>query len=252
MKYFEFLILFTVIPSALLIYLLRNYLQKTFVYCLLTVSLIAFIATSAWDNYAVYSGIWMFPKEKTLGIYLYYVPVEEYLFFFLQTYATGLFQIYYFFKFYKQDKNDNSDSGNTILNVTLMPALLLFFFKYIGGNIIQEEILKLPFGRWNYLFHLFSWAGLFIIIQYIFGYKKIKKHLKLIFIPSIFMTIFFSLADSVSIGNGIWGFDPAQTIGTKIGNVPLEEILFFFLTNVLITEAMILFLPEKILNKEKL
>ena len=246
MTYIDFLLVFTVLPISILLILLRRFLNKQYILTLLLVSVIAFVATSAWDNYAVYSGIWMFPREKTLGIYLYYVPIEEYLFFFLQTYLTGLVQLFYLSKFYNiEDKHPAKNSVS--IKIFSLSVYALIFYLYANDT----EPLKLPFGEWNYLFHLFSWAGTFILIQFVFGRRKIIHNIKLIIVPTIIMTIYFSLADSISIGNGIWYFDPVQTIGAKIGNVPVEEILFFLMTNILITEAMVLFLKQEFLLPKK-
>jgi len=112
------------------------------------------------------------------------------------------------------------------------------------------QLPKLPFGKMNYLLHLLVWGLFFILIQLVFGWKKIKKNIKAVLIPSMIMTLYFSLADSISIGYGIWEFDINQTLGFRILNIPLEEILFFFMTNLLITEAMILFLPSKFLEEK--
>ena len=234
MNYIEFLFLFTVIPVIILAIFLRKYLDIVYVKWLLIVSVIAFAATAGWDNYAVYSGIWHFPEDKTLGIKLFYVPVEEYLFFFLQTFTTGLVQLFFIKK-------------NIDINIKKSIFLLipLLFFQ-------TNEILKLPFGNLNYLFHLFSWGGFFIIIQIFAGRKKIINNIFLIVMPSLIMTLYFSIADSISIGQGIWEFDPLQTTGIRLYNIPLEEILFFLVTNILITEAMILFLPSKYLKRNNI
>ena len=242
MTYTQFLLIFTVIPITVLAIVLRKDLSAVYIKTLLIVSLIAFTATSVWDNYAVYSGIWQFPPEKTLGIYLYYVPIEEYAFFFLQTYLTGLVQLFILFRTGKKADLQSGQIRKAIFPLILFPLI---------ANLHQDQSDKLilPFGNWNYLFHLFSWSGFFVLIQLVFGWKKITENLKLIYVPTLIMTVYFSLADSVSIGNGIWTFDPAQTIGTKVGNVPLEEILFFLMTNLLITEAMVLLLNQKYLTK---
>ncbi|MBN1634603.1 MAG: lycopene cyclase domain-containing protein [Ignavibacteria bacterium] len=232
MTYIEFLLIFTVIPIFILLFLLRKYLDTTYIKWLFVVSVIAFVATAGWDNYAVYSGIWHFPEDKTLGIKLFYVPVEEYIFFFLQTYTTGLVQ----FIFIKKNLKLN------LKNLSFLITPVLIFQT--------NEIMKLPFDKYNYLFHLFSWGGIFILIQIIAGRKKILNNISKIVLPSFIMTLYFSIADSISIGYGIWDFDPMQTIGVRIFNIPLEEILFFLVTNILITEAMILFLPLKYLKKE--
>ncbi len=233
MTYIQFLLIFTVIPIVALALILRNYLDAVYLKWLFVVSLIAFFATAGWDNYAVYSGIWHFPENKTLGIKLFYVPLEEYMFFFLQTFTTGLVQLIFIGKNIRMN----------LKNVSLIFIPLLIFRT--------DEILKLPFGNFNYIFHLFSWGGFFILVQIIAGRKKILGNLSLILIPSLIMTLYFSFADSVSIGQGIWDFDPSQTTGIRVFNIPLEEILFFLVTNILITEAMILFLPYKYLKKEQ-
>lgn len=246
MTYIEFLLIFTVVPIIILAFILRKELNAQYVRTLLLVSGIAFAATALWDNYAVYSGIWMFPPEKTLGIYLWYVPLEEYMFFFLQTYLTGLVQLYYLLKGGYDPKYSKS---GTRANIQIFPLIVLMSMFTLQVN--REDVILLPFGEFNYLFHLFAWAGSFVLIQFIFGGRKIRDNSKLIIIPTLIMTAYFSLADSISIGNGIWSFDPEQTIGTKVGNVPLEEILFFFMTNLLVTEAMVLFLNQSLLKPKQ-
>jgi len=52
--------------------------------------LVVYLATAPWDNAAVKHGLWDFAAGKTWGIRLGYLPLEEYLFFGLQTLLTGL------------------------------------------------------------------------------------------------------------------------------------------------------------------
>ncbi len=234
MIYTEFLIYFTIIPIVILFLILKKHTDRIFLKWTVIVSVIAFLATTLWDNIAVYSGIWHFPEEKTLGLILCYVPIEEYAFFFLQTYMTALVQLAFLVLIKK--KNNSSIS----LGFIFLPFL---FFSV-------NEIVKYPFGNWYYLFCLFTWSGFFILIQFIWGRKKLFNYLPAIFIPAIIMTVYFSIADSISISNGILDFDKLQTIGLKVFNVPPEEILFFLMTNLLITVAMILFLPEYFLKMQ--
>jgi lycopene beta-cyclase len=46
--------------------------------------------TTPWDNAAVAMGLWGFDRERTMGIFLGRLPVEEYAFFLLQTWITSL------------------------------------------------------------------------------------------------------------------------------------------------------------------
>lgn len=49
------------------------------------------------------------------------------------------------------------------------------------------------------------------------------------FFPAVFLTgVLFIVWDSWFTAKGVWGFNEQYTIGTKIGNLPVEEVLFFF------------------------
>ena len=51
---------------------------------------VVYAATTPWDNLAVKWGLWGFDPERIWGIKLGYLPLEEYLFFGLQTVLVGL------------------------------------------------------------------------------------------------------------------------------------------------------------------
>ncbi len=49
------------------------------------------------------------------------------------------------------------------------------------------------------------------------------------FFPSVFISaIIFLLGDALYTYWGVWGFNPDYLTGIRLGNLPLEEILFFF------------------------
>ncbi len=48
------------------------------------------------------------------------------------------------------------------------------------------------------------------------------------FFPAVFITsIYFIIWDAYFTSLGVWGFNPQYLTGTNIGNLPVEEILFF-------------------------
>lgn len=49
--------------------------------------ILTFIIGTAWDNYAVYNGHWTYSGKETLGIFIGYLPLEDYLFFLLVPYC---------------------------------------------------------------------------------------------------------------------------------------------------------------------
>jgi putative membrane protein len=57
--------------------------------------------------------------------------------------------------------------------------------------------------------------------------------------------LYLSLMDIVALRDTTWSISPAQTTGILFfGILPLEEVVFFFVTNVLITFGMTLLLAN--------
>lgn len=85
MTYPLFLLLFLVMPIALLAFGLRDKIRARWwrIATVLTV-LIALLYTTPWDNYLVATGVWYYDPARVWNIILGYVPLEEYLFFILQ------------------------------------------------------------------------------------------------------------------------------------------------------------------------
>ena len=90
MKYSTFLWLFVapiVIVSAILA--LPRMTKREWVGVIL-LPILAVLWTTPWDNYLVASGVWRYDPKKVWNVVLGYVPLEEYLFFVLQSLAVGL------------------------------------------------------------------------------------------------------------------------------------------------------------------
>lgn len=69
-----------------------------------------------------------------------------------------------------------------------------------------------------------------IIVPFLFSFHpKLKFHKTWrSFFPAVLITgLVFILGDILFTSLGVWGFNPAYLIGLKIGNLPIEEILFF-------------------------
>lgn len=91
MTYARFLGLFVALPlGALLALWWSGTVRRLPWKAMLQLLLVVYLATAPWDNAAVKHGLWDFPEGKTWGIRLGYLPLEEYLFFGLQTLLTGL------------------------------------------------------------------------------------------------------------------------------------------------------------------
>ena len=88
MTYGRFLFLFLVLPLGLL--LTRAEVRAGPWRPLFWLLLVVYLATTPWDSLAVAQGLWDFPEGKTWGVRLFRLPLEEYLFFGLQTCLVGL------------------------------------------------------------------------------------------------------------------------------------------------------------------
>ena len=100
-------------------------------------------------------------------------------------------------------------------------------------------------SRWAYMIHLMSWALPFILLQLgviVFYFReRAGKILRAVLVPALVIGVYLSVADHLAIREGIWGFGQGKHLGIYIGAVPLEELLFFILTSVMVALGLTLF-----------
>jgi len=95
-------------------------------------------------------------------------------------------------------------------------------------------------GSFTYLGSELVWAVPVLILQWAVGRAALWNR-RCALMASVFLpTIYLAAADSVAIANGIWFFHAARITNVRLGNVPIEEILFFLLTNSMVAQSIIL------------
>lgn len=200
---------------------------------------LALVYTTPWDNYLVATGVWGYDPGRVSGIRLGWVPIEEYVFFILQTLLTGLWVI--FLRRYRTLWARPTPS---------MPRL-----RYWSGAlvfILWVLSLYLLVSGWQpgrYLGLILSWALIPIFIQVFFGGDILFVNAGLVFLAVAPTTLYLWIVDALSIRSRIWFISPDQTTGLGMGYLPLEEMVFFFMTNLLISIGMILILSPKSLER---
>jgi lycopene cyclase domain-containing protein len=197
--------------------------------------LLAVVYTTPWDNYLVATGVWYYNPALVTGIVIGYVPIEEYTFFVLETILSGLF--WWFLarrlsppaeKFQPSKRRRIISTG--ILTVTWVIFTILFFSD-------NEPI--------TYLSITLFWALPAIFPQLLYGADILWHHRKLVLAAILIPGTYLSLMDIVALKETTWSIAKDQTTGILFfGILPLEEVVFFFITNVLVVFGMTLLLSN--------
>ncbi|MFB1479192.1 lycopene cyclase domain-containing protein [Corallococcus sp. RDP092CA] len=99
--------------------------------------------------------------------------------------------------------------------------------------------------RWAYLVHLLAWTLPVMALQLaalVHHYKaRSGEVLRAVLPPALVIGVYLSVADHLAISAGIWSFGEGRHIGVSVGAVPLEELLFFLITSVLVSLGLALF-----------
>lgn len=90
MTYGQFLGLFVALPLVVVAVSFHRQLDREGWRAMLLLSAIVYVSTSVWDNAAVAMGLWGFSPTQNWGVTIGYLPLEEYLFFGMQTWLVGL------------------------------------------------------------------------------------------------------------------------------------------------------------------
>jgi len=93
------------------------------------------------------------------------------------------------------------------------------------------------FSGWlpgTYLTLILSWALIPLMIQMIFGADILLANWKLVGVAILPPTLYLWGVDLLAIYSGTWSIDPRQTTGWMAGALPLEEMVFFLMTNTII------------------
>ncbi|HLA08280.1 MAG TPA: lycopene cyclase domain-containing protein [Anaerolineales bacterium] len=252
MTYFGFLFRFLIIPILLLlaITLWDNRKEKQIpgfrngraVWIAIGIHVVlAVVYTTPWDNHLVATGVWYYNPDLVTGIIIGYVPIEEYTFFLVETILSGLWWWFLARRIsplpgeegfgVKEGFKPNKQLVY-VSTCLLVSAWTIFTYLFFFGG-----------PKWTYLSITLFWALPAILPQLLFGADILWHYRKLVTLAVLIPGTYLSLMDIVALKDTTWSISPAQTTGILFfGILPLEEVVFFFITNVLITFGMTLLL----------
>jgi len=252
MTYFGFLLRFLVIP--IIVFLGITYWDnknnkptlgfqngRAVWIAILVHVILAVVYTTPWDNYLVATGVWYYNPDLVMGIVFGYVPIEEYTFFVLETILTGLWWWFLARRISEPKENFQPSIATRITaSVILFFAWVIFTALFFGDN---QPI--------TYLSITLFWALPAIFPQLLYGADILWHHRKLVLLGILIPGTYLSLMDIVALTDTTWSIAKDQTTGILFfGILPLEEVVFFFITNILIIFGMTLLLSD--LGKQRL
>jgi lycopene beta-cyclase len=246
MTYFGFLLRFLVIPILVFLCItywdnrndrqIRDFRNGRAVWIAIAVHIaLAVIYTTPWDNYLVATGVWFYNPDLVTGKLIGYVPIEEYTFFVLETVLSGLWWWFLARRLSPPRKRFGPNQRLVYFSTCMLASLWLLsaYLFFFGAS------------KWTYLSIILFWALPAILPQLLFGADILWHYRKLVFWGIFVPGLYLSLMDIVALSETTWSISPGQTTGILFfGILPLEEVAFFFITNVLIINGMTLLLAH--------
>lgn len=240
MSYFLFLFLFVIIPALAILAALRFRLTKMEALLIGVHSLIALIYTTPWDNYLVANRIWWYDPDLVTGIVIGWVPIEEYTFFVVQPVLSGAWLVLLMRRM-KTVGGEVRRGGAIRLGSVLAVGVI-----WIGSVVM----LASGWAPGTYLGLELAWALPPIMLQLGFGADLLWARRRLVGLALASVTLYLSAADALAITAGTWEINPEKTVNFLLGGVlPLEEFVFFLLTNTLIVFGITLGLAPESLSR---
>jgi lycopene cyclase domain-containing protein len=201
-----------------------------------THGVLAVVYTTPWDNYLVATGVWFYNTRLVTGLTIGWVPIEEYVFFVLQTTMTGLWLMWLARRLPTRQRE-------------LHQSLRIRIIAAIGVSSLWLLSLAGLFSAWQpftYLGLILAWALPPLALQVAFGADILWRSRRLIGLALGSVSVYLGVMDSLAIQAGTWTIDPAQSLNIFLGGaLPVEEFVFFLMTNLLIVFGITLLLSQE-------
>jgi lycopene cyclase domain-containing protein len=179
------------------------------------VTVLAVAYTTPWDNYLIARGVWWYADGAVVGT-VARAPAEEYAFFVLQPALTALWIAHL-----APESLDGVRVSPGDRVVGLLAAVVVGVVGVVAVLAAEATL---------YLGAILAWAAPVLALQWAFGWPALVRSGRTEPAP----------ASRVAIGMGVWTLSPRYTTGLTVGGLPVEEGLFFLVTNLFVVQALVL------------
>lgn len=229
LTYLQFLLVFLVPPIAVL-GALAALREDTWwgwkpVSGIAVIIFLAVVYTTPWDNILIAEGVWWYGEGTTVA-HFWEAPLGEYLFFVLQPIITALWLF--------QMPRIEDMSMDIPVRKRLVGVVAGFAVSGIGYLLLS--------GQTFYAGAILLWSGPILAIQWGFGWPYLWKIRRTVALAIAVPTLYFWLIDRIAIGTGLWVLSDAHTVGLTIVGLPVEEALFFLLTNTFAVQGLVMYM----------
>ena len=193
---------------------------------------LALLYTAPWDNYLITRGVWSYPPERVSeSLRLGQVPLEECGFFVLQPVLTGLCLLCFL-----RRKNGSVRLGlPRAWPVRIIGGALALLAGGAGALALASG------GHWLYLGLILVWSAPPLALHWFYGGDTLWHWRRVLGTSLAAATAYLWAADRAAIGLKIWSVSPLHAIGWNLLGLPVEEAVFFLVTNLLVIQGLLLF-----------
>jgi lycopene cyclase domain-containing protein len=227
----------------------RNRIDRRFLGGLVVLIALAVGYTTPWDARLIAIGVWQY-GEGAVARRLLGVPLGEYVFFVLQPVVTLLWVRWisrdwwvrwitrdWWVRWITRDGDAPSRAPSRPSSSDRSVGLLAgATISVVGGWLVFAG----PEAR-LYLGAILLWAGPVLAVQWAYDWPSLRRRGRTIALGVLVPTGYLCLVDRIAIDAGIWTISPAYTTGLTIGGLPVEEGLFFLVTNCFLVQGYLLY-----------
>jgi lycopene beta-cyclase len=184
---------------------------------------VALVYTAPWDGWLIRHHVWGYPPGSVLGT-VAVVPIEEYLFMIGQTLMTGCWML----------AVGRAPGASLAGHGWRRPVHTLGWLLAAGAGALLTTR-----GHSLYLGAIVVWFAPLLALQAAFG-ADVLRVARTWRVTGLAVTVALWVSDGVAIHEHAWHVSAAYTVGLRPFGLPLEEAVFFLLTNVLIVNSVVL------------
>jgi len=188
------------------------------------VTALAVVYTTPWDGYLIRTGVWWYGDGR-VAARVWSIPVEELLFFVLQPLLTALWTVQVAGPIVEGVRHSWRDRG---------------VGAGAGLAVGLAGLACLTRSPTFYLGAILAWAGPVFALQWAVGWRYLlatrRRVAAAVLVPSAYLWV----ADWVAIDAGVWTIADAHSTGLAVAGLPVEEMVFFVVTNAFVVQGLVL------------